>query len=343
MSAGQREEVPQNYFCEKMKRLLFRPAPCWSVAFAPNSNSNNSGILAMGSYKKVTFYDVAKSQKLKEIAIGTDAIRALSFAADGGRLAVASGEAGKSGAVYVLDINTGKPVQTISSHEDCVEGVAFAGNLIFSAADDERILVTDIAANKTLATLTEHIGRCLAVAVPSLSGVDEIGGAVFATGGADKAVKIWDAAARRVVVNFDQCQGPVWGVAALQTPGRFVAACDDGKVYVFGVRRDGNKASADFAVPRTGFVAQVLSGHNGPVYCVTTSPNNRFILSGGYDKKAMVWQNGGGRIREMAEATGDIWGVAISPDSKLCATASQDGKVRLYELETGKMLTEVLP
>jgi eukaryotic-like serine/threonine-protein kinase len=322
-----------------MKRKLFaRPAPCWSVAFAPN----NASLLAMGSYKKVTLYDIAKKQKSKEIIVGTDAIRALSFSADGGRLAVGSGETGKNGAVYIVDIASGKPAQTISSHDDCVEAVAFSGNLIFSASDDERIRVTDVASNKTLTTLTEHIGRCLAVAVPNLSGTDEIGGPVFATGGADKAVKIWDANARRVVVNFDQCQGPVWSVAALQTPGRFVAACDDGKIYVFGVRRDGNKSSTDFAIPRSGFVAQVLTGHNGPVYAVAASPDNRFILSGGYDKKAMVWQNGGGRIREMSESTGDIWGVAISPDSKLCATASQDGKVRIYELESGKLLTEVL-
>jgi WD40 repeat protein len=322
-----------------MPRNLFaRPAPCWSVAFAPN----NAGLLAIGSYKKVVLYDIAKKQKAKEITVGTDAIRALAFSADGGRLAVGSGEAGKSGAVYVLDVASGKPIQTISSHDDCVEAVAFSGNNIFSASDDERIRVTDISSNKTVATLTEHIGRCLAVAVPSLSGTDEIGGAVFATGGADKAVKIWDTAARRVVVNFDQCQGPVWSVAALPTPGRFVAACDDGKLYIFGVRRDGNKSATDFAVPRSGFVAQVLTGHTGPVYTVATSPDNRFIVSGGYDKKVMVWQNGGGRVREMAEATGDIWGVAISPDNKLCATASQDGKVRVYELETGKLLTEVL-
>jgi WD40 repeat protein len=317
-----------------------RLAPCWSVAFSPSAP-----LLAIGSYKKVVLIDLSKpeTEKPKVVPVGSDAVRSLAFAGDGIRLACATGIPGKNGAVVVLEAATGKMLQTISTFDDAVESVAFAGNLLYAAADDETVQVTDAGNGQRLGKMSEHIGRCLAVAVPSGGGADETGGAVFATGGADKAVKIWDTQVRRVVVNFDQPQGPVWGLVALPQPGRFAAACDDGRVYVFGVRRDGNKAATDVTTPRTGFVAQNLAGHGGPVYAIAAAPSGRFIVSGGADKKVFVWQNGGGKVREMAEATGDIWGVAVSGDSKMVASASMDGKVRLYELETGKLVREVLP
>ncbi len=46
----------------------------------------------------------------------------------------------------------------------------------------------------------------------------------------------------------------------------------------------------------------------------------------------IVWGEGTDKKHEMTEATGDIYGLAVSPDNRLVAAASFDGKTRVYTL-----------
>jgi WD40 repeat protein len=43
----------------------------------------------------------------------------------------------------------------------------------------------------------------------------------------------------------------------------------------------------------------------------------------------------------MTEATGDVFAVAISPDSRLVAAGSMDGKTRVYTLADGRLVWEL--
>lgn len=334
--------------------------PSWSVAFSPDSTK-----LAVGGYRSVTIWSVGEGKQLSRWEVGADAVRTLAFSPDGALLAVGGGAPGADGALVLLDTRSGSVVRRIDAHDDTVEAVAFAGNHLISAGDDERVVITDVRTGAKVGTLTEHIGRCLSVAVP-LRTSEGSGGAVFATGGADKMVKIWDADLRRVVVNFDQAAGPVWAIAPLPQPGRFAAAGGDGVVRIYqvaadrpGVVDDNNtpggaqKPDSELEIkatvrtgepaPRTGRLTANLAGHSGPVYSVAVSRNGNYIVSGGADRKVVVWNPGGGRIREHAEATSDIWNLAISPSSRWLATASRDGRVRLYDLADGTYVRQVPP
>lgn len=313
-------------------RKPVHPGPAWSVAFSPDGTR-----IAVGGYRKVTLYDAQTGAKQAEWVVSQDAVRTLAFSADGTRLAAGTGVPGVSGSAVVLDAASGKPVRTVSGHFDTVEAVAFAGNWLLSAGNDEKVRVTDLGSGKAVGVLGEHTGRCLSVAVPAKT-TEADGGEIFATGGADNAVKIWDAKTRRVVVNFDQSQGPVWALAAFHNrPGRFVAGSGDGQVRFFGVRADRDGKAGE----RTGFVERAVNAHAGSVYAVAVAPSDAFLVSGGSDKKAVLWNAGGGKRREWTEAQGDVWGVAVSPDSKRVAAASLDGKTRVYEAESGKLIWEL--
>ncbi|MFM7322343.1 MAG: WD40 repeat domain-containing protein [Armatimonadota bacterium] len=333
--------------------------PAWSVAFSPDSNR-----LAIGGYRSVTVWSVNEGTKAAQWEVTKDAVRALAYSPDGRYLAVGGGAPGVDGVLLLLDARTGQTVRSIPAHEDTVEAVAFAGDVLLSAGDDERVVLTEIATGKKVGSLTEHVGRCLAVAVP-LRTSEGSGGAIFATGGDDKMVKIWDAELRRVVVNFDQSGGPVWAVAPFPQPGRFAAAGGDGSVRLFQVRADrpgganpddpgaANKPETGLDIkvvlrkgepaPRTGALAATLTGHNGPVYAVAVARNGNWIASGGADRKVVVWNGAGGRVREHTEATSDIWGLAISPNSRWLAASSRDGKVRVYDLADGTLAREFPP
>lgn len=311
--------------------------PMWAVAYSPDGTR-----LAVGTYRRVLVFDATTGAKTGDYLLSSDAIRSVAFSPDGKAIAVGTGVPARSGSIMLLDSASGKLLRTIQDHDDTIDALAWEGNnLLLTAANDESVGVNDTATGKTVATLTEHIGRCLSVAVPTKTDADN-GGEIFATGGADKAVKIWDAKLRRVVVNFDQCPGAVWCLAAAPRAGTFVAGCEDGKLRIFQVRADGkrrDKAPADEPDPRTGYMAREQAASEGPLYAVACAPDSSRIVSGGADGKVIVWNgDAGGRQREMKEAKRDIWSVAVSPDSKRVAAASLDGHVRVYDLATGTLV-----
>lgn len=340
-------------------RPVTTEAPDWSVAFHPDGNR-----VAIGTYRKVIIYSLSDGEKVAEWPVGTEAIRALAFHSSGKTLAVGSGAPGASGSVMLLDATTGQATQTLKIHDDTIEGLAFSGDVLLSASDDEKVILTDTKTGMRIGVLSEHIGRCLSVAVPVRTS-DGAGGAIFATGGADKMIKIWDATFRRVVVNFDQAQSPVWSLTALPQPGRFAAGCDDGTVRIFQVRadrpgvRDGQEDTTNGndvrkpddivpavkpgqPAPRTGSQTQVLTGHGAAVYTVAASANGNFIVSGGADHKVIVWDRNGGKVRELTDAKGDVWSVAVSGNSRWLAASSVDGYTRIYDLTDGT-LTSTFP
>lgn len=311
-------------------------SPMWALAFSPDSK-----MLAVGSYKKVLFYNIESGEKFAEWALGSDAVRALAYSPDGKTLALGGGIPGDKGQILLCDAGNGKVIRTITSHDDTVEALAFKGDQLLSAADDERIGVTDTTTGKPLASLTEHVGRCLAVAVPSPS-LATPAGALFATGGADKMLKIWDADLRRVVVNFDQCGSPVWAVTPSPNPAQFVVGAGDGSVRVFQVNLvtdQKNPTPPGEPAPRTGSQIREMRGHEGPVYAVAADA--KAIYSGGEDGKVIVWNWGGGKIREWTDAKSDIWSLTLSPDGKWLAAASRDGKARVYSADRGILFWEL--
>ena len=57
-----------------------------------------------------------------------------------------------------------------------------------------------------------------------------------------------------------------------------------------------------------------------------------------------VWNLGRNRLeKEFTEATSDIWGLALAPNSQLLAAASLDGRVRLYDVIQNKLVRELPP
>ena len=256
--------------------------PVYSVAFSPDGKR-----LFVGGYKRLTAYDTETGKPVTQWVVAKDAIHSIAFSPDGKQIAVASGIPATEGTVALIDATTGKPIKMVGDHDDTVESVAFAGNLLLSASDDETVEISDLATGKTVGTLREHVGRCLSVMVPTKTN-DNDGGNLFVTSGADNLVKIWDADKRRVVVNFDQAQGPVWCVAAFPRPGRFISGSADGhlrwlNVYTERERQlpNGDKEAivppAGEPQPRGSYVERDIMAQEGGIYSVAPAPNGQFI------------------------------------------------------------------
>ncbi len=76
------------------------------------------------------------------------------------------------------------------------------------------------------------------------------------------------------------------------------------------------------------------------VNCASLTPDNRYIVVGtAYG--LFLYDTDGNRIREYVGHYGEVWGVAVSPDGELLASASVDQTVRLWNLKTGELLLTI--
>lgn len=82
-------------------------------------------------------------------------------------------------------------------------------------------------------------------------------------------------------------------------------------------------------------------GHSEWVSCVRFSPStqNPLIVSCGWDKLVKVWNLTNCKLRtNLANHTGYLNAVTVSPDGSLCASGGKDGVAMLWDLQEGKHL-----
>jgi WD40 repeat protein/transcriptional regulator with XRE-family HTH domain len=94
----------------------------------------------------------------------------------------------------------------------------------------------------------------------------------------------------------------------------------------------------------------VFSGHTAGVLRVLYSPDGRYVLSTSKDKTARIWDIASGRQVQIFRATTDVstsagkaetnfsTALAWSPDGKYALTGGNDGIVRLWDVQSGRLV-----
>ncbi|WP_395140742.1 AAA-like domain-containing protein, partial [Armatimonas sp.] len=82
-----------------------------------------------------------------------------------------------------------------------------------------------------------------------------------------------------------------------------------------------------------------LKGHTGPVNSAVYSPDGKYVVTGGMDKTAKVWDAATGKELLSLHGHSDrVYGVAFSPKGERIATASVDGTAKVWDSRTGREL-----
>lgn len=153
-----------------------------SLAFNPDGQ-----ILATGSFREVTLWDVGKRIIRVRISGFADKVMAIAWSPDGKRFATAGGAPTEDGEIRLFEAD-GRPFTSLKSpHSDTVFGIAFSpdGKLLASAGADKFVRVFEASSGKLLKNFEGHSLHVLDV------GWSPDGKRIISAG-ADDLIKIWD-------------------------------------------------------------------------------------------------------------------------------------------------------
>jgi WD40 repeat protein len=84
----------------------------------------------------------------------------------------------------------------------------------------------------------------------------------------------------------------------------------------------------------TGNAVRTFKGHTDKVECVSFNADNRYVMSGSWDKTLKLWNvETGETVHTFNGHTAEVFGVSISADSKRAVSSSADKSLILWNLE----------
>jgi WD40 repeat protein len=306
--------------------------PVSAAAYHPQGK-----LVAFGTHGEVRLFDPATGEPVGTLGGQVGRVTALAFSPDGSRLAVASGEPGKTGIIRVYTVGRTDPTVVITGHQDAVYALAFAagGNRLASAGYDRVIRIWDLSSRVPVPTpweirrpareLKDHSDTVYGLAFHP-------GGKLLASGSADRAVKVWDVeTGARLYTLGDPTD---WVYCVTWSPdGKHLAAA--------GVDRSIRVWSAD---EHGGKLAVAAFAHEGPVWRIGYGPGGKTLYSVGEDRVIKAWDAAKLVETKVFPAQPEaVLSLAVSPKGNQLAVGCFDGVALLLDSATGKPTAQVLP
>jgi WD40 repeat protein len=225
--------------------------------------------------------------------------------------------------------------QLLLQDQDGISNPTFCSgntNLLATVTDDGRIKVWDLAARRVRVEF-EGSPRSPTAATGLLSYTYTItfsrDGRWLASAGWDKSVKLWDVEARN--------PKPVRILYRYSYLANVVVFSPDGTNLFSG---GSEKMIRAWDVATGTEAATPLEGHTGWVGTLATSPDDRWMASGGGDTTVIVWNLISHKLeRKLLGHIAGVTALAFSPDGRILASGGRDHTIRLWDMKSGQQVS----
>ncbi|NJK50107.1 WD40 repeat domain-containing protein [Candidatus Gracilibacteria bacterium] len=260
------------------------------------------------------------AQSGKQAPVGelkfTGIITSIAISPDGQTLVVASGD----GKITAIALDESQPIYTESfvGKPDAVD-VSADGEII-AAAIGEEIVLLRLEDGDTIGTLRGHVSDISAIAIAPDNQT------LVSVSSGDRTIRLWDLEGESEIEVLGENVGSEITVA--YSP--------DGQFFVTGsIAEDRTIKLWDAKTPQW---IKTSSQQPGFIYDVAITPDGQKIVAA-VRNFLKVWDFiGGEELLSLKGAQLDLNAIAISPDSRVVATATKEGTIKLWNIATGQLL-----
>jgi WD40 repeat protein/serine/threonine protein kinase/pSer/pThr/pTyr-binding forkhead associated (FHA) protein len=247
--------------------------------------------------------------------------------------------------IRIWDIPRGNCVCTFREHRGQVTAVALNadGSQLVSGSEDQTIKLWNIASNSYQSTLGvvesnspwDKILRLFKRSQPATSSNGHKGTVraiafsndrrYILSGADDSTVKLWDGASGRCLQTLREHRAQVFAVAFAPSGREAISASEDQTIKLWNLK--------------TGQMIQSLQGHQR-LTSVALSSSSRYVLAG--DTPMKLWELSTSQVIRTFDDPG-VQAAVFSPDERYILAGGNDGRLRIWEVESGRCLRTFEP
>ena len=236
---------------------------------------------------------------------------------------------GADGSVRVWDRSSGQAISTVPASEQVSAAALSRDGRTLATGSKDQVTIRD-GRGDSLKTLPAPIGKIGSI-------VFSADGTLLAAAGDGGSCEVWRTPGGTEIARLlpRDASGaidaqPVRQIALSPDGGRLAAATEDGAGRVYDVK------SGKLLLTLSNDAAAIGSvGHGNIVQAIAFSPDGKRLITGSWDRTAVIWDAASGRpLIALRGHTDKITGVAFAGGSR-AITSSADGTARIWDIGAG--------
>ena len=299
--------------------LYHVPVPITAIAFSPAGQ-----LLATGGYHEVILWNSNNGRLVRRVIDVAQQICGIDFAPDGNTMAVASGAPSEIGETSLFRVADGTKLRTLITSTGMMHTVRFSpdGQLLATGGHDTLIHIFTPSDGARHFRIADHFRTVTDIAWSH-------DGNRLASSSLDRNTKVFDVTTGLQLSNFQKAsesnfQGMVYGVD-FSTDGKWVVSC-------------GNDQQLRISNASDGKLVREISGFAASVTALIVDGNGKVFSASADHSVRLHALEDGQQLRTFVGHHDWVYAIDIHPATQRLATASYDGEVRIWNIDSGKSL-----